>query len=236
MTESILSLKGVHTYIAQHHILQGVTLDVTPGRPTVFLGRNGAGKSSTLRAIIGLNPVTSGEIHLDGQPIQGLRPYEIARLGVGFVAEDRAVFYNLTVEENIRLSMLEENDQAMVRRETVLELFPDLKRLWRCNAGLLSGGQKQMLAIARAFVNDHRILLIDEPSKGLAPIVVDQVGESLIQIKDHTTVILVEQNFHLASLVGTDYFILDDGRVVHQGAMEELVDDQEIKQKYLGIG
>ena len=236
MTDSILSLKEVHTYIAQHHILQGVTLDVTPGRPTVFLGRNGAGKSSTLRAIIGLNPVTSGEIHLAGQPIQGRKPYEIARLGVGFVAEDRAVFYNLTVEENIRLSILEESEQSSERVDTVLGLFPDLKRLWRCSAGLLSGGQKQMLAIARAFVNDHRILLIDEPSKGLAPIVVDQVGESLLQIKDHTTVILVEQNFHLASLVGTDYFILDDGRVVHQGAMQDLVDDQEIKQKYLGIG
>jgi branched-chain amino acid transport system ATP-binding protein len=120
--------------------------------------------------------------------------------------------------------------------ETVLELFPDLKRHWRTNAGLLSGGQKQMLAIGRAFVNDHRILLIDEPSKGLAPIVVDQVGESLIQIKDQTTIILVEQNFHLAGLVGTDYFILDDGRVVHQGLMEDLMEDQELKQKYLGIG
>jgi len=236
MAESILSLKEVHTYIAQHHILQGVTLDVPVGRPTVFLGRNGAGKSSTLRAIIGLNPVTSGEIHLAGQPIQGRKPYEIARLGVGFVAEDRAVFYNLSVEENMRLSMLEENEHTSDRLETGLELFPDLKKLWRINAGLLSGGQKQMLAIARAFVNDHRILLVDEPSKGLAPIVVDQVGESLIQIKDHTTIILVEQNFHLASLVGTDYFILDDGRVVHQGLMEDLVEDHELKQKYLGIG
>ncbi|MGD8284100.1 MAG: ABC transporter ATP-binding protein [Desulfobacterales bacterium] len=236
MTETILSLNEVHTYIAQHHILQGVTLDVTLGSPTVFLGRNGAGKSSTLRAIMGLNPVTSGEIHLAGQPLQGRKPYEIARLGVGFVAEDRAVFYNLSVEENIRLSMFEESEQALERVETVLALFPDLKRLWRCNAGLLSGGQKQMLAIGRAFVNDHRILLIDEPSKGLAPIVVDQVGESLIQIKDHTTIILVEQNFHLASMVGTDYFILDDGRVVHQGLMQNLVDDQELKQKYLGIG
>ena len=236
MADAILSLKEVNTYIAQHHILQGVTLDVTAGRPTVFLGRNGAGKSSTLRAIIGLNPVTSGEIHLDGLPIQDRKPYEIARLGVGFVAEDRAVFYNLSVEENMRLSMFEENEQTRNRLETVLGLFPDLKRLWRTNAGLLSGGQKQMLAIARAFVNDHRILLIDEPSKGLAPIVVDQVGESLLQIKDQTTIILVEQNFHLASMVGMDYFILDDGRVVHQGLMKDLVEDHELKQKYLGIG
>ena len=236
MTEFILSLKEVHTYIAQHHILQGVSFDVTAGRPTVLLGRNGAGKSSTLRAVMGLNPVTSGQIMLHGNPIEGRPPYDIARLGIGFVAEDRAVFYNLTVEENMRLSMFEENEQTWARAEMVFELFPDLKKLWGCNAGLLSGGQKQMLAIARAFVNDHRILLIDEPSKGLAPIIVDQVGESLIQIQEKTTVILVEQNFHLASMVGVDYFILDDGRVVHQGHMEDLVDDDELKQKYLGIG
>ncbi len=236
MAEFILSLKEVNTYIAQHHILQGVTFDVTAGRPTVLLGRNGAGKSSTLRAIMGLNPVTSGGILLGGNAIAGRPPYDIARMGIGFVAEERAVFYNLTVEENMRLSMFEENEQIWGRMEMIFELFPDLKKLWRCNAGLLSGGQKQMLAIARAFVNDHRLLLIDEPSKGLAPIIVDQVGESLIQIQEKTTVILVEQNFHLASMVGTEYFILDDGRVVHQGQMDDLIHDDEIKQKYLGIG
>jgi branched-chain amino acid transport system ATP-binding protein len=236
MAETILSLKEVHTYIAQHHILQGVTFDVTAGRPTVLLGRNGAGKSSTLRAIMGLNPVSSGGIELSGKAIAGCPAYDIARMGIGFVAEERAVFYNLTVEENMRLSMIEENEQVWDRMEVIFELFPDLKKLWRCNAGLLSGGQKQMLAIARAFVNDHRLLLIDEPSKGLAPIIVDQVAESLMQIQEKTTVILVEQNFHLASMVGTDYFILDDGRVVHQGRMDDLIHDDGIKQKYLGIG
>jgi branched-chain amino acid transport system ATP-binding protein len=236
MAKILMSLKEVHTYIAQHHILQGVTFDVNAGRPTVLLGRNGAGKSSTLRAIMGLNPVTSGGIQLDDTAITGLPPYDIARMGIGFVAEERAVFYNLTVEENMRLSMIEENEQIWARMEMIFELFPDLKKLWRYNAGLLSGGQKQMLAIARAFVNDHRLLLIDEPSKGLAPIIVDQVGESLMQIQETTTIILVEQNFHLASMVGADYFILDDGRVVHQGQMEDLIHDDKIKHKYLGIG
>jgi branched-chain amino acid transport system ATP-binding protein len=236
MTESILSINEVHTYIDQHHILQGVTFDIAAGQPTVLLGRNGSGKSSTLRAIIGLNPVTSGNISFTGKDIHGMKPYEIARLGIGYVAEDRAVFYNLSVEENMRLSMLQENREVWDRMDLIFDLFPDLKRLWRMNAGLLSGGQKQMLAIARALINDHRILLIDEPSKGLAPIVVEQVGEALLRIKDKTTIILVEQNFYLASMVGIDYFILDDGRVVHHGRMTDLIDNSELKRKYLGIG
>ena len=235
MPEPILALEQVHTHLGRHHILQGVSLQVTAGRPTVLLGRNGAGKSTTLRTIMGLSPATSGRITLEGRSIEKDRPYQIARAGVGFVPEDQAVLYTLTVEENMRLAMLEENQQAWDRLETIFALFPDLKKFWRTKAGVLSGGQKQMLAIARAFVGDHRLLLIDEPSKGLAPIVVDQLIESLNQIKDQTTVVLVEQNFHMASRVGQEYFILDDGRVVHQGAMEALVDDEGLKQKYLGI-
>jgi len=236
MAEPILSLTDIHTYIGQHHILQGVSFEVQPGRATVLLGRNGAGKSTTLRTVMGLTPASSGTIHLAGQTIESRKPFEIARMGVGFVPEDQAVLYNLRVEENFRLAMLEENEQTWGNMETIFELFPDLKKFWRTRAGLLSGGQKQMLAIARAFVSDHQILLIDEPSKGLAPIVVEHLGEALNQIKDKTTVILVEQNFYMACQVGTDYFILDDGRVVHQGLMEELKDDHELKQKYLGIG
>ncbi len=236
MTEPILALHDVHSYIQQHHILQGVSLNIKPGRSTVLLGRNGAGKSSVLRAVMGLNPITSGEVHVDGTPVQGLKPYEITRLGVGFVAEERAVFYNLTVEENIRLSILSENEETLTRQEMLFELFSDLKKFWKTKAGVLSGGQKQMLAVARAIINDHKLLLIDEPSKGLAPIVVDQLGESLIKIGEKTSIVLVEQNFHLASMIGTDYFILDDGRVVHQGIIKDLADNHELKKKYLGIG
>ena len=235
MPEPILSLNDVHTYIGRHHILQGVTFDVQPGRATVLLGRNGAGKSTTLRTIMGLSPAGRGGIKLAGKSVGDLRPYQIARLGIGFVPEDQAVLYNLTVEENFRLAMLHEDRNSWKRADTIFELFPDMKRFWGSKAGVLSGGQKQMLAIARAFVNDHRVLLIDEPSKGLAPLVVKHLGESLNHIKSATTVILVEQNFYLAGMVGTEYFILDDGRVVHGGLMEELAGDHELKQRYLGI-
>jgi len=185
---------------------------------------------------MGLTPASSGSILLAGQAIRQRKVHEIARMGIGFVAEDNAVLYSLTVEENMRLAMVQETPETWKRLETIFGLFPDLKRLWNCRAGLLSGGQKQMLAIALVFVNVHRVLLIDEPSKGLAPIIVEQLGDSLIQIRDKTTVILVEQNFNLACQVGIDYFILDDGRVVHQGLMTDLMQDQQLKKRYLGIG
>lgn len=235
MTEPILSLHDVHTHIQQHHILQGVTLEVQPGRATVLLGRNGAGKSTTLRTIMGLCPATAGTIMLAGQAIQNRKPFEIARLGLGFVPEDFAVIYSLTVEENFRLAMFKESPEGWRRLETIFQLFPDLKKFLHSKAGVLSGGQKQMLAIALALVLDHQIILIDEPSKGLAPVVVEHLGESLNQIRSKTTIVLVEQNFYLAGKVGQDYFILDDGRVVHQGLMGELAEDQALKQKYLGI-
>ncbi len=235
MPEPILALNDVQTFIGQHHILQGVSLAVSKGRATVLLGRNGAGKSTTLRTIMGLTPASSGSITLGEEPIRDKKTYEIARLGVGFVPEDQAVIYSLTVEENFRLAMLEESEAHWQRMDVIFGLFPDLKKFWSSKAGVLSGGQKQMLAIARAFVNDHQLLLIDEPSKGLAPIVVDHLIESINHIKDQTTVVLVEQNFYMASMIGRDYFILDDGRVAHQGKMEDLVQDQDLKQKYLGI-
>ena len=235
MADSIISLEGVHTHIGRHHILQGVSFDVNPGRATVLLGRNGAGKSTTLRTVMGLSPASSGSIRFQGRAIETLKPYEIARRGVGFVAEDQAVFYTLSVEENFRLAMMEESAKYTEQLGAIFELFPDLRKFWNSRAGILSGGQKQMLAIALAIINDHSLLLIDEPSKGLAPIIVEHLGESLVKISDKTTVILVEQNFYLASRVATDYFILDDGRMVHQGAMEDLKEDHELKQKYLGI-
>jgi branched-chain amino acid transport system ATP-binding protein len=231
----VLGLENVHTHIDQHHILQGVSLDVAAGGATILLGRNGAGKSTTLKSVMGLLPVSQGQIFFNGQSIETAKPYEIARMGMGFVPEDKAVLSTLTVAENFRLSMFRETEKTHKKLEEVLDLFPALKKFWKRKAGLLSGGQRQMLAIARVLVCDHSLLLIDEPSKGLAPIVVDQLAESLIQIKDKTKVILVEQNFHLAQKVGSDCFILDDGRVVFNGPMEELAHDKTMMKKYLGI-
>ncbi len=235
MNDGLLSLDNVHTHIGQHHILQGVTLDVKPGDATILLGRNGSGKSTTLKTIMGLYPASTGSIHFNGHGIETRKTHEIARLGMGFVPEDRAVLFNLTVEENFRLSMIEENEKTYANLTEILKLFPALEKFWKTKAGLLSGGQKQMLAIARVFVCDHALLLIDEPSKGLAPIVVDQLGEALLRIKDKTKVILVEQNFNLALQVGSDCFILDDGRVVFHGMIKELAKDKTMMKKYLGI-
>jgi branched-chain amino acid transport system ATP-binding protein len=145
------------------------------------------------------------------------------------------IFANLTVEENMRVAMLYENEATTKRLERTLDMFPDLRNFWRAQAGILSGGQKQMLAIARAIVNDTALLLIDEPSKGLAPIIVEALIEAINQIKEHSVVVLVEQNFYMASSVGDHFYILDDGTVVHSGNMAELVDDDELKSRYLGI-
>ncbi len=235
MSDTILSMNNVHTYIEQHHILQGISLNVEKGGATILLGRNGAGKSTTLRTIMGLTPSSKGEIKLTGERVENKKTYDIAKKGVGFVPEDNAVLFTLTVEENLKLSILKKNEKSEENIETILDLFPHLKKFWKTKAGLLSGGQKQMLAIARVFVGDHKLLLIDEPSKGLAPIVVDQLGESLLRIRDTIKVILVEQNFNLAKMVGRDFYILDEGKVVHTGLMENLAQDKEMKQKYLGI-
>jgi branched-chain amino acid transport system ATP-binding protein len=184
---------------------------------------------------MGLLPASRGKIIFKGTEIQNKKPYEIARLGLGFVPEDMGIFANLTVEENMRVAMLVENEDTGQRLERTLDMFRDLKDFWKAQAGILSGGQKQMLAIARAIVNETSLLLIDEPSKGLAPIIVDALIEAINQIKKHSVVVLVEQNFYMASCVGDDFYILDDGMAVHNGPMAELVDNDELKSRYLGI-
>lgn len=231
----LLSLEGVETHIGQYHILQGVSLEVKKGEVTVLLGRNGAGKTTTLRTIMGFNPASKGRVLFHGDEIQSLPTYRIAKKGIGFVPEDQGIFGGLTVEENMKMAIQTDNEETRQRMEWILNLFPDLKQFWKKPGGLLSGGQKQMLSIARAYVNENELLLIDEPSKGLAPIVVEKVIESILQIKEQTTVVLVEQNFKMASSVGDCFYMIDDGRTVHHGTMNQLKEDEEIRRKYLGI-
>jgi branched-chain amino acid transport system ATP-binding protein len=230
-----LKLTDVETYIGQYHILQGVSLEVAKGEVTVLLGRNGAGKTSTLRTIMGHNVLSKGSIEWKGTEIGGLPPYEIARKGLGYVPEDQGIFAGLTVEENMKVAMRKETPSALGKLDWTLDLFPDLKRFWKKPGGLLSGGQKQMLSIARAYVNDNDLMLIDEPSKGLAPIMVEKVMDSIMQMKEKTTIVLVEQNFMMASAVGDRFYIIDDGRTVGGGPMSVLKEDESMRKKYLGI-
>ncbi|CAH8769141.1 ABC transporter ATP-binding protein [Paenibacillus dendritiformis] len=232
---TLLQVQGIETHIGQFHILQGVTFEVKAGEITVLLGRNGAGKTTALRSIMGLNPVSRGEIRFQGERIEALPTHRIARQGLGYVPEDQGIFPELTVGETMRIAMRRHDDETKARLEWALELFPDLRAFWGRKSGLLSGGQKQMLAISRAYVNDNRLLLIDEPSKGLAPIMVEKLMQAIEQMKAKTTVLLVEQNFMMASRIGDRYFLMDEGRIVAAGTMAELQEDEATRRKYLGI-
>ncbi|WP_019120212.1 ABC transporter ATP-binding protein [Brevibacillus massiliensis] len=232
---TLLQVEQIETYIGQYYILQGVSLEVRQGEITVLLGRNGAGKTTTLRSLMALNPISKGRITYKGEEIHNLATYEIARRGIGYVPEDQGVFPALTVEENLKLAMQNTDAATLERRDWILNLFPDLKTFWKKQAGVLSGGQKQMLAIARAYVNDNELLLVDEPSKGLAPIMVEKVMRSLEEMKQKVTVVLVEQNFFMASSIGDRFYIMDDGMTVLDGQMSELAADERLRKEYLGI-
>lgn len=235
MMTTLLKVEEIQTYIEQFHILQGVSFEAKQGEVTVLLGRNGAGKTTTLRSVMGLNPPQEGSIVFGGQDITGMATYDIANIGIGYVPEDQGVFGELTVEENMKVAMKKTDEETLAKLDWVLDLFPDLKTYWKKRGGNLSGGQKQMLAISRAYVNNSKLLLIDEPSKGLAPIMVEKVMDSIQQMKKETTIILVEQNFYMASTIGDCFYILDDGRTVHHGLMHELKENEELRRQYLGI-
>ncbi len=230
---NILEVRGIHTFIGQFHILEGVSVVVPRGSITVLLGRNGAGKTTTLKSIIGLTPPRQGEIVFDGRPVQGKRPYKVAKLGIGYVPEHRAIFRDLTVAENLQIAEREKGDLEK-RIDFIFELFPDLKRLYHLAGGKLSGGQQQMLAIARALVPDNRLLLIDEPSEGLAPVIIEHLMGAIRRLSQRTTVLLVEQNFRMASQLADRYTIIDDGRSVLDGQIADLVRDEATIHRYLG--
>ena len=231
--EYILNVQDIHTFIGQYHILQGVTVQAPKGTITALLGRNGAGKTTTLKSILGLTPPRQGKVIFEDREIHGMRSFDIASLGIGFVPEHRAIFRDLSVEENLKIAERKKGDYAR-KQEFIFSLFPDLKRLISLPGTNLSGGQQQMLAIARALVPDNHLLLIDEPSEGLAPVLIEQLMEAIKQLSVESSVILVEQNFLVASKLAEYYVIIEEGRSVKNGEMKDLINDRATIHRYLG--
>src|ERR687887_1994735 len=229
-TEPLLAVEDLHVHLGQSHVLQGVTFAIADGGVTALLGRNGAGKTTTLRAILGLVG-RRGRIVYGGDEIQSLATHKIVQREIGYVPEDRDVFSGLTVEENLRLA--ERNGKP--RYDLVYELFPELRDRAGQRAGTLSGGQQQMVAIARALLNDNRLLLVDEPTKGLAPRLVTEVALVLERLSELTTVLLVEQNLGVVRRLARDAIVLDQGRVVHSGDAKELLADSDLVRRHLSV-
>ncbi|MFC3723203.1 ABC transporter ATP-binding protein [Neoaquamicrobium sediminum] len=234
MNAPILRIEDVYTDIAQYHILHGISLDVPEGGVHVLLGRNGAGKTTTLRTIMGLWRARSGRIVFRGQDITAMRTPDIARLGVAFVPENMGIFGGLTVEENMRLAATggRFDDERLQR---VFTLFPAMEKFWDRQAYALSGGQKQMLAISRAIIERRDLILIDEPTKGLAPAIIRAMIDAFRDIARETTILLVEQNFLFARALGETVAVIDDGRIVHRGSMAELAADEALQNRFLSL-
>jgi branched-chain amino acid transport system ATP-binding protein len=230
---NILEVSGIHTFIGQYHILQGVDVTVPQGSITALLGRNGAGKTTTLKSILGLASVREGKVIFDGREVQGMPPYDIAALGIGFVPEHRAIFRDLSVEENLKIAERSKGEYLR-KRDFIFDLFPDLKRFLAIPGTRLSGGQQQMLSIARALVADNKLLLIDEPSEGLAPVIIENMMAVIRELSKESTVVLVEQNFLVASKLAENYVIIEEGRSVKNGKMQDLIADKATIHKYLG--
>ena len=236
MPEALLTLRGVKTNIGRYHILHGVDFDVPEGGLTMLLGRNGAGKTTTLRTIMGLWRAAAGEIRFAGRDIATLATPDIARLGIAYVPETMAIFADLTVQENLILAARSGPPDAK-RLDWIFARFEALKRFWTLPAGHLSGGQKQMLAVARAIVEPRRLLLVDEPTKGLAPAIITNMIAAFRELKDgDSTLLVVEQNFAFARLLGDTVAVMDDGKVAHSGSMAAFAGDNALQQHLLGLG
>ena len=238
-SQPLLTLEGVHTHIGAYHILHGVDLQVPANQLTMLLGRNGAGKTTTLRTIMGLWHASQGRVMLGGQDITGRATPDIAQAGVAYVPENMGIFSDLSVKENMVLAArgartVDDIDTA--RLEWIFGLFPAMKKFWNHPAGKLSGGQKQMLAVSRAIVEPRQLLLIDEPSKGLAPAIIQNMIAAFKELKAaQTTILLVEQNFNFARQLGDSVAVMDDGRVVHSGSMAALAEDEALQARLLGL-
>ena len=239
MSDILLKLEGVHTHIGAYHILHGVDLEVPRGQLTMLLGRNGAGKTTTLRTIMGLWQASQGRITFAGQDITRKHTPQIAHLGIAYVPENMGIFADLTVKENMVLAARSARNAAQIdeqRLQWIFKLFPAVEKFWNHPAGKLSGGQKQMLAVSRAIVEPRELLIVDEPSKGLAPSIINNMIEAFQQLKQSgVTILLVEQNINFAKRLGDTVAVMDDGRVVHAGTMQALAQDEALQQSLLGL-
>lgn len=239
MSENLLELSGVHTHIGAYHILHGVDLAVPRGQVTLLLGRNGAGKTTTLRTIMGLWAASQGHITFEGQDITARQTPQIAELGIAYVPENMGIFADLTVKENMVLAARSARTAAQIdeaRLQWIFKLFPAVETFWNHPAGKLSGGQKQMLAVSRAIVEPRQLLIVDEPSKGLAPSIINNMIDAFRQLKDSgVTILLVEQNLSFAQRLGDTVAVMDNGRIVHAGTMQALAQDAELQQRLLGL-
>ena len=239
MNAPLLTLEGVHTNIGAYHILHGVDLVVPKGQLTMLLGRNGAGKTTTLRTIMGLWRTSAGRITFAGTDITGLSTPQIASLEIAYVPETMGIFSDLTVKENMLLAARGARraaDMDDTRLKWIFSLFPAVEKFWTHPAGKLSGGQKQMLAVARAIIEPRQLLIVDEPSKGLAPAIINNMIDAFAELKTSgVTILLVEQNINFARRLGDSVAVMDDGRVVHSGSMQALAEDEHMQKTLLGL-
>jgi branched-chain amino acid transport system ATP-binding protein len=239
MSDNLLTLEGVHTHIGAYHILHGVDLVVPRGKLTMLLGRNGAGKTTTLRTIMGLWKASQGRLTFNGQDITALETPRIAGLNIAYVPENMGIFADLTVKENMLLAARAAKIAAQIdgeRLKWIFSLFPAVEKFWNHPAGKLSGGQKQMLAVSRAIVEPRELLIVDEPSKGLAPVIINNMIDAFAQLKaSGVTILLVEQNISFARRLGDSVAVMDNGVVVHSGSMQALAEDEALQRSLLGL-
>jgi branched-chain amino acid transport system ATP-binding protein len=239
MSQHLLEIQGVHTHIGAYHILHGVNLGVPRGQLTMLLGRNGVGKTTTLRTIMGLWHASKGRVVFDGVDITSVETPQIACMDIAYVPENMGIFADLTVKENMLLAARTAKRAQQMdakRLEWIFSLFPAVEKFWNHPAGKLSGGQKQMLAVARAIVEPRKLLIVDEPSKGLAPVIINNMIDAFAQLKQTgTTILLVEQNISFAKRLGDHVAVMDNGRVVHAGSMQELADNEDMQHALLGL-
>lgn len=232
----MLEVRGIHTYYGLSHILFGVSLRVAKGEIVCLLGRNGAGKTTTMKSIIGLVPPKQGSIRFKGEEIAGKQPFLIARMGIGYVPDDRKIFADLTVAENLEIAERKVKNGTGWDRARVYELFPALRPIESRRGGYLSGGEQRMLAIARALMANPEFLLLDEPMEGLAPLIVRQIEEQILRLREAgLTVLLTEQNVTSALRLSDRCYIIDDGHIRFEGTVEELKADDEVRRRYLLI-